>query len=177
MLLPKQDRALVLLMNATPEVTMPGAAGALDRIGSGAASLLTGSDPADGPSMHGYYLAFDLIAAALLAVLLWALVRAIRRPPGAPHSRLRGVLRVGRATLALLVGALLLLFPLLSGLGWKVMFLSVPDHAIVAIVFGLLLCAIGTVRLVRLGRRRFSLPTDGEGRSPSERPAAPMTAA
>lgn len=176
-LLPEQKQTLVLLYNATPEVAMPGAAGALDRIGAGATSLLIGSAPADGPSMHGYYLAFDLLVAAVLAALIWALVRAIRRPPGAPPSRLRGVLRVGRALLALLVGALLLLFPLLSGLGWKVMFLSVPDHALVAIVFGLLLCTIGTVRLVRLGRRRFSFPTDGEGRSPGERPAAPATAA
>lgn len=172
-LLPEQERALVLLYNATPEVAMPGADGALDRIGAGAASLLIGSTPADGPSMHGYYLVFDLLVAALLMALTWALVRAIRRPPAAPSSALRGVLRVGRALLALLFGALLLLFPLLSGVGWEVMLLSVPDHALVALVVGLLLLAIGSLRLVRLWSRHSSAGAGG-GHEP---PASPAVAA
>lgn len=155
-LLPERDRALVLLMNVTPEVQMPGAAGAIDRIGAGAVSMMMGEPPADGTSMHTYYVFFDAIVAAIFAALLWALVRALRRPPEAPRSRLHGVVRAVRCGLALLGGALLLLFPVLTGLGWGVAFLSVPDVALSALMIGGLLAAVGLVRAVRLARRRAS---------------------
>lgn len=166
-LLPERERALVLLMNVTPEVQMPGAAGAIDRIGAGAVSMLMGEEPAEGTSMHTYYVFFDLIVMALVAGALWALVRALRRPPTVPRSRLRGVLGVVRCGLALLGGALLLLFPVLTGLGWGVAFLSVPDVALSSVVLGVLLVAVGLVHAVRLARARASEHRDGSPGPPS----------
>lgn len=51
---------------------------------------------------------------------------------------------------------LLLLVPVLTGIGWRVAFLSVPDFALVLLVLGVLLVVLGAVRLVRLTRRRRS---------------------
>ena len=151
-LLPDREQGLTLLYNATPEINLPGAAGALDRIPAGAVSILIGAEPATGWSMHDYYLAFDAITLALFALALWALVRAIRRAPAPAPSRLRRAVRVTRAAGALLLGALLIAAPILTGVGWRVMFLSVPDLALVLAALGALLVATGAVRLVRLMR-------------------------
>ena len=174
-LLPKRQRGLVLLMNATPEIAMPGAAGALDRIGAGAASLLIGSEPAGGTSMHTYYLFFDAIVAALLAAAIWALARTLRRPPAAPRSRLHGVMRAVGAALVLTLGALLLLFPVLTGLGWEVAFLSVPDIAITTLILGPPLLAIGLVRLARLARRRHSSQSGDDPPAPGGQRSQPLS--
>lgn len=149
-LVPDRDRALILLMNATPEIEMPGAAGAVDRIGAGATSLLIGAEPAQGTSMHRYYLFYDAIVALALAALAWALFRALRRPAGRSGSRQRKVVRVAGSGLALIAGAILLLFPVITGLGWEVAFLSVPDLAVTAIAIGVLMLLNGLVRIGRL---------------------------
>jgi CubicO group peptidase (beta-lactamase class C family) len=45
---PATGSGLALLLNVGPRVAIPGAAGDVDRIGAGAVSLLTGSEPAEG---------------------------------------------------------------------------------------------------------------------------------
>ncbi len=155
-LLPEAGQGLVLLYNATPEVTLPGADGDVDRIAAGAVSLLMGSEPAAGWSMGRYYVLFDLVALVLLALASWRLARAIR----ALRSR-RG--RTGTANgwagpiAALAVGVLLLALPAL-GLGWSVLFLSVPDFALVLVLLGTLLAAQGAIGIVTLVRARRSRP-------------------
>ena len=103
--------------------------------------------------MHDFYWVFDPLVALLVGSALWALVRAILRAPRPARSRRRAVLRVVRAVLALLVGVLLLLYPVASGIGWDALFLSVPDAALVIFVFGCLLALVGGLRLARLARQ------------------------
>ena len=150
--LPDEGVAMDLLYNVTPEVSLPGAAGDVDRIGAGVISLLMGDEPKEGWSMYDYYLAFDLVVAVLFGLCVWLLVRAFRRPWLAGSTRFQRISRPA-ATIGLLLLALVLLtFPFLTGLGWQVLFLSVPDFTLALLVLGLLLLAVGVLRLVQLVR-------------------------
>ena len=150
-LFPDRGIGLTVLYNATPEIDLPGAAGALDRISAGAASILLGEDPDEGWSMKRFYLVFDVIVALLIAAL--AAVLALVARPG--RRNVPGRLRIAGAALVLGLGMLLIFALLLGDPGWSVLFLSVPDLALVIAAVGALLAAIGAVDLVRaLGLRR-----------------------
>lgn len=152
-LLPESEQGLVLLYNATPELALPGADGDVDRIAAGAVSLLMDSEPAEGWSLSRYYVYFDLIALVLLALAAWGLARAVGAPRGSCDGRAGSAARWAGAVAALVLGLLILLLPAL-GLGWGVLFLSVPDFALVLVLLGALLTAQGAVRVVALARSR-----------------------
>ncbi|MBK8294331.1 MAG: hypothetical protein IPK93_05985 [Solirubrobacterales bacterium] len=104
--------------------------------------------------MHTYYIFFDLLAALLIGAAVWTLTRAVRRPLTPAGSAVRAALRVARSVLALAAGLLLLFFPVLTGTGWRVILLSVPDFALVLLVLGLLLLANGAYGLGRQAQIR-----------------------
>jgi CubicO group peptidase (beta-lactamase class C family) len=147
-LLPDEGVGLTLLLNATPEIDLPGASGAVDRIGAGAVSILAGEEPAAGPTMKGYYRIFDAAAILAVVIALAALIRGLRRPRG------EGGGTVVLTALVMLGGGAVLLGLPFAGVGWGVLFLSVPDLALVLLVVGILLLASGAVRLLRLRPRR-----------------------
>lgn len=96
--------------------------------------------------MGRYYLVFDAIVVLLLGGLLLALARAIRSTrPRHPTG-----LRIAGAAIVAVLGALLLALLLLGDPGWSVLFLSVPDLALVLLSTAVLLIAIGAFDLVRL---------------------------
>lgn len=72
-------------------------------------------------------------------------VRALSRPRGAAH---RG------ASAKMLAGALVLMFPMLSGVDWRAPYLSIPDLALVVTAVGVLLVALGVAHGRRILRAR-----------------------
>jgi CubicO group peptidase (beta-lactamase class C family) len=139
-LVPSTSSALVLLVNVGPRVAVPGAAGDIDRIGAGAVSLLTGSEPmAAGTVIDAYRVATPM----LMLVLLLALALAVRRPPA--H---RGVRRqVVIATAAAIAGGALLAFPTLV-LGWRLNWLWAPDLTALAGLTGTAFAVAGIRRFL-----------------------------
>jgi CubicO group peptidase (beta-lactamase class C family) len=143
-IVPSTSTALALMVNVGPRVAVPGAAGDVDRIGAGAVSLLTGSDPAVAGTVVD---AYRVATPVLLAVLLLALVAAVRRP-----SARRRVL--GHAVVAALcIAAAVTLLGLPSfGLGWRQSGLWAPDLTAVAAVAGVGFTVAAARRLLLLRR-------------------------
>jgi CubicO group peptidase (beta-lactamase class C family) len=153
-LVPQDGTALVLLVNAGPRPA--GAAGAVDRIGAGAVSLLMGSEPATGRSMGTYYRGFNVAAGALLAGALALAVLSGRRPRG--RIRRRWLRWTGVAATSLLALAVLAAPPFLT-LGWWQAALWSPDHAAVLAALAVLLLSAAALQvrwLVRTGRAERS---------------------
>jgi CubicO group peptidase (beta-lactamase class C family) len=138
---PATGSGLALLVNVGPRVAIPGAAGDIDRIGAGAVSLLTGSEPADaGTVVEAYRLVTPVLALVLLLVGWFA----VRRPPEGRRARHRVV----AATTALAALAILVL-PML-GLGWRQIWLWAPDLTLVAGLVGGALTVAAARRLAAL---------------------------
>jgi CubicO group peptidase (beta-lactamase class C family) len=143
-LLPDSGLGLTLLLNATPEIELPGASGAVDRIGAGAVSILAGEEPEGGSTMRGYYRFFDVAVVLAIGLALAALISGLRGRRG------EGIAGPILVALALLAGGALLLGLPFAGVGWQVLLLSVPDLALALLAVGLLLLAAGAARLIRL---------------------------
>jgi CubicO group peptidase (beta-lactamase class C family) len=151
-LVPSASSALVLLVNVGPRVAVPGAAGDIDRIGAGAVSLLTGSDPdVAGTVVDAYRVVTPLVA----LVLLLAVTLAVRRPP--PHVRPRRHLAAATATG--LAGLAVLVLPTVA-LGWRQSWLWAPDLTASAGLVGIafIVAAIRRLLTVRAARRVVELP-------------------
>ncbi|MFN0283119.1 MAG: hypothetical protein ACKVZ6_14270 [Kineosporiaceae bacterium] len=65
--------------------------------------------------------------------------------------------------LAAIVGMIVLARPILSGVGWRVLYLSIPDLTLVIAAVGMLLLALGLARGARVLR-----PMTNDDPSPSE---------
>jgi CubicO group peptidase (beta-lactamase class C family) len=118
-MVPSTSSGLVLLVNVGPRVAVPGAAGDIDRIGAGAVSLLTGSEPMEaGTVVDAYRVATPLLA----LVVLLAVTLAVRRP--SEHARPRRHLLV--ASVTGLAGLAFLVLPTVA-LGWRQNWLWAPD--------------------------------------------------
>jgi CubicO group peptidase (beta-lactamase class C family) len=151
-LVPSTSRALVLLVNVGPRVAVPGAAGDIDRIGAGAVSLLTGSEPMEaGTVIDAYRVALPV----LMLVLLVAVALAVRRPPARRGARRHVVV----ATAAAIAGGALLAFPTLV-LGWRQNWLWAPDLTALAGLTGTAFAVAG-IRRFRAARavRRATVET------------------
>jgi CubicO group peptidase (beta-lactamase class C family) len=149
-LVPSTDRALALLVNVGPRVAIPGAAGDVDRIGAGAVSILTDSEPAvDGTVVDAYRRALPF----LVLVLLVATVLATRRPPAGRRGRHH--LGVGLATA--LAGVAVLGFPTVA-LGWRQSLLWAPDLTVIALLVGAALLVAATRRLLLVRTRPRTPP-------------------
>jgi CubicO group peptidase (beta-lactamase class C family) len=153
-MVPATGQALVLLVNVGPRVAIPGAAGDVDRIGAGAVSLLTGSEPADEGSVVD---AYGVATPVLVLVVLFAVVLAVRRPR--LHHRVRdlavgGVLTVG--------GVAVLALPMFD-LGWRQNWLWAPDLTAFAALTGGALLVAGARRLLALRSQRQLPDAAGSG--------------
>jgi CubicO group peptidase (beta-lactamase class C family) len=149
-IVPGTGQALALLVNVGPRVAVPGAEGDIDRIGAGAVSLLTHSEPVDGGSVVD---AYRVATPVLVLVLLLALALAARRPRS--HGRVRDAVVASALTLS---GVAVLAVPMVS-LGWRQSWLWAPDlTAFAALTGGALLVA--SARRVLAPRRQRHLPED-----------------
>jgi len=146
-LLPRQRLAVVTLANANNELPLPGGASSLQRIPRGVVSLLLGEEPETGTTLTRLYIVFDTIVALAFVALGWALTRLLRRRDRA-LTRLRRLVALARGAGEIVVGALLLAAPALSGYGYAGALLWTPDLTVVLLVAGGLLALMGATRIV-----------------------------
>ena len=143
-LMPERGWAAVSMMNASQELPVPGNPSAPDRLGRNVADVLLG-ESSGGVSAHRFYAAFDLLAAAVLALLAWSLwraARALRRRDAVAH-RARAVAGVAARSAG---GVLILVAPGVTG-GWASSWLWAPDLTLVLVVSGSMLLATAALRL------------------------------
>lgn len=157
---PSEDSALILLVNVGPRVAVPGAAGDIDRIGAGAVSLLTGSEPMTAGSVID---AYRIATPVMVLVTLLALALAVRRPVPARRTRQLTTIAVTCA------GLVLLALPTL-GLGWRQNWLWAPDLTGFAGLAGSAFTVSGARGLLAL--RRQPRVTDAPTSTPT-RPISP----
>jgi hypothetical protein len=148
---PRRAMAVVTLTNAANDLTLPGYPASVDRVERNAVDALIGDPVNTGTSLHRYYLYLDLIALALLAALVWGIVRAVRALRTGTRPERRWLAIAGVATRAG-AGALLVALPALS-FGWRASFLWQPDVFTVIVLIGALLLVTAALRLARLVRR------------------------
>jgi CubicO group peptidase (beta-lactamase class C family) len=152
-LVPSTSSGLVLLVNVGPRVVVPGAAGDIDRIGAGAVSLLTGSDPQVAGTVVD---AYRVVTPAIALVLLLAMTLTLRRPSAHGPTRRH----VAVATAIGLVGLAVLVLPT-GGLGWRQSWLWAPDLTASAGLVGAAFIVAAARRLatLRAARREDQLAT------------------
>ena len=165
-LLPRRRMAVVTLVNASNELSVPGNPFAVPRMERNAVDVLLGAPVRTGTSVHRFYVIFDLVVALLLATAVMALVRAVRaakrrRPPRHRRRAMAGV--AARAVLA----ALALGYPMLTGYGWEAMGYWHPDLALALALLGGVTLAATVARAVWLQRSRWA--------AAREEPAAPSS--
>jgi CubicO group peptidase (beta-lactamase class C family) len=150
-LVPSTSSGLVLLVNVGPRVAVPGAAGDIDRIGAGAVSLLTGSEPeVTGTVVDAYRVATPVLALVFLAVS----ALAVHRPAPRARARRRAVI----AAAAGILGVAVLALPTLT-LGWHQSWLWAPDLTAFAGLTGTALAVASARRLLAL-RTRPAVPDE-----------------
>lgn len=150
-LFPDDGVAVAVMVNAGHEMPVPGNPSLTDRINADVVGAALGEEVSGTPTLRGFYVVFDLVALALLALAAWGLVRALRahgealRTGGVAHPARRWI---GILLRAVGVAALVLLTELVFG--WAALWTWAPDLALV--VGGLVgLTLITTlVRLVTL---------------------------
>lgn len=165
-LLPRQRLAVVTLMNASHELPLPGAAGELQRIPRGVVSLLLGERPDPGMSLARFYVAFDTLVALALVAIAWTLIRVLRQRHR-PLGRGRRLAGVARGAAELLVGALLVAAPALTGQTYAGAWLWWPDLTVALLAVGGMLASTGVIRIL-LRLRAPSIAAVAEaGRTPA----------
>jgi hypothetical protein len=152
-LLPRRDMAVVVLVNASNELIVPGNPAAISRMERNAVDVLIGAPVETGASVRRFYAIFDGVVALLLAGALVALFRALRdaRRRRVPRHRIRAwaaVLARAAAT------ALLLGYPMLTGYGWAAMRAWHLDLALALALVGGVMLAATVARVVWLWRTR-----------------------
>jgi hypothetical protein len=161
---PSSGRGLAVLVNVGPRVAVPGAAGDIDRIGAGAVSLLTGSEPAVEGTVPG---AYRLVAPVLVLLVLGAATIAVRRPPARARARRHGTTAAVAGAGALAVLAV----PTLT-LGWRLNWLWAPDLTVFAGLLGVALAVVCVRRLLAL--RPTPDPLEPAPASPTDDPPLPV---
>ena len=178
-LAPDHGWGMVMLMNAGSQLPLPGADGALNRIPSEVASLMLGRQPTAGMSLERFYVIFDLLVLAVIAVQIWSVVRLLRHRLRL-EPQLQSVsrpLRLMSVTVPLIwevgLGALLLATPELLKIGWRAAWLWMPDLSLVLLVVGTLSLMTGAVRLSRLTQVILADRSRLPGVTASKRAASP----
>ena len=154
-----QQTGVVMLMNAATEMPLPGAAGALRVLPAGVMDILTGNEPGT-TGLGRFYIIFNLVVAAIVALQLVALVRLVIRGTRDPEmssiasSPSRRVRRIAPLTWEFGAPLFLTLLPLILGMSWRSLMLWTPDLGLVAIVIGSLWLITGVIRTGLLVRGR-----------------------
>jgi len=142
---------VVVLTNSGSQMPWPGANEVMSRIPIGVVNLLDGEAPPEGMSLSRFYLVFDLVAVAIVALQVAALARLALRP-------LAGrAIAVPLLWEVMLVAGILIGVPALTGMSWPGWFQSVPDLTIVLLAIAglwLLTAIVRTWRIVRVARLR-----------------------
>src|SRR5690606_2547085 len=118
--------------------------------------ILEGAAPHEGRGLTSFYVAFDLIVLAFVAVQLLALLRLVRGPLTLARPATAGqTLSLLRQTAPLVwevgLGLLLLIgWPAITGMGWRGSWMSFPDLTLVLLVVAGLWLATAIVRVLRL---------------------------
>lgn len=149
-LLPETDQAVVVLFNSGSQVEFFGATGVYSRIPIGIVNILRGEEPPSGIGLTRFYILFDAVVVAILAVQVWSLVRVARRRPS-----LTGGLPLALGVAPLFWEVLLSLFVIstpqaLLGMSWPATFRAMPDVALMLVTVSALWLLTGTVRIGRL---------------------------
>ncbi|MGB5935824.1 MAG: serine hydrolase domain-containing protein [Ornithinimicrobium sp.] len=154
-LFPDRGVAVATLLNAGHELPVPGNPSITDRVSRNVIHAALGQDVVDLPSMVRFYLFFDAVAFALIALAVWGLVRALTSLPAArnrtPSTRVI-VRSVGVAVRAF--GALGLGLGVSLLYGWAQLRIWAPDLFVATMTLILLWAATAVVRLVILTRTR-----------------------
>ncbi len=152
-LLPETGEAVVVMMNASSQLEVAGANAFTSRIPIGIVNMLRSESPPSGIGLTQFYVSFDLLLVAILALQSWSLVRLARgagwqgwqAPPRAARMRFLAPL-LWEVPLSLY---LLLVLPAASG-GWTASFRSLPDLTLAITLIAVLWLATAAVRVVRL---------------------------
>jgi hypothetical protein len=149
-LLPDTDQAVVVLMNSGSQFEIGGVTGVFSRIPIGVVNVLRGERPPAGLGLDRFYVLFDSIVLAVLAVQVWSLARVTIRPQSVKGAR--GWLA---ATLPLLwefgiAGYLLLVLPSAMGMTWQAGLTAIPDLMRVILVVAIIWVLTGITRVTRL---------------------------
>lgn len=142
-LFPEREWGVVTLLNAGNEFEIPGNPSAMDLTSRNVNDALLG-EPVKQGSLKRFYVVFDLIVLALLALAGFGLFRAIRDLRRG--ERLGGRRRAIGVATRLIGGALVLMVPLLL-FGYSASWLWVPDFTLVVVLLGVCLIATGLLRL------------------------------
>lgn len=156
-LLPGRDLGVVALVNASNELAVPGNPAAISRIERNAVDALVGEQVETGTTVRTFYLIFNLVMVALLALALLALFRAVRhaRRGTAPRHRL---LAIATIPLWLLAAGLFLFYPALAGYGSAAMLAWHPDLALSVWLIGAVLAGVVVAQVAWLTRTRSINP-------------------
>jgi hypothetical protein len=163
-LVPAQDLGVVILMNGTS--TLYETLHKPDTIGLAATALLLGQDPPG--TIELLYPAFTALSAIVIALIVFGLVRLVRRPivppvgsgvATVPEPRWRRVARyVYRGYVDVAVPLAILLFvPAYFATDWSVM--ARIDIGQVLLAIAALRALDGAIRVVRIGLARRGRPT------------------
>lgn len=158
-LMPEQDRAVVVMTNAGSQVPLPSATEVMSRLPIGVVNMLAGEAAPEGMSLQTFYAIFDTVVVAVVTLQLIALVRLWRRAlpfgidlTGAHQRRPMARLAIPLLWELTLVIGILLGGTMLTGMTWQGMFTSVPDVTIVLLVMATIWLLTTIVRITRLVR-------------------------
>ncbi len=150
-LLPETGQAVVVLINAGSQAEFLGANSVMSRIPIGTVNLLRGEDASGGTTTTQFYLMFNALAAAIVTIQVWSLIRMVRR-----SGRPAGGWGWAAASLPfawefVVAGFLTWTFAHAPG-GWAGSFLSLPDITVVVAVVTGTWIATGLTRVAWLAR-------------------------
>lgn len=162
-LMPARDLGVVTLVNSSNELPVPGNPAAIPRMERNAVDALIGEPVETGTTVRTFYLIFDLVMAALLALSILALFRAIRHARRNTQPRYR-LLALVTIPLWLVAAGLFLFYPALTGYGSAAMLAWHPDLAFAVWLIGAVLAGVLVANIVWLTRtRRIASPRSEQG--------------
>lgn len=179
-LLPQSNQGVVVLINAGSQLDLASANEVMSRIPIGVTNLLTGHEAPEGLGLTRFYLVFDLIVLAIVALQAAAFICLLRRDlPSTlrPRSRsqLLPLLRLAGPFLWEFGLSLLILigYPALLGMGWRASWVSIPDFTLVLLTIASLWLLTGLLRALKLtGFVSTRSPVRPSASAPLAQPAA-----
>jgi hypothetical protein len=163
-LLPDTNQAVVVMMNSGSQFEIAGATRVFSRIPIGVVNDLRGETPPAGMGLDRFYVLFDAVVLAIIALQIWSLNRVATRPISVGGFRRWFA---GTAPLVWEFGLalyLLLVLPASMGMTWQASLTAIPDLMRVVLLVALLWLLTGMTRVTRLlvyayRSRRESVPS------------------